>query len=291
MKIFKKLIDFFVFCLNLLNQIFLKLFSISFLGYLKEQLENYCYVKKTILGKKINFFCPNKLIEWRVKTFENKEPETLDWINRFSCDKRIIFWDIGANIGLYSIYAALKSENVDVVAFEPSTSNLRVLSRNISINKLQNRIKIINQPLSDMKNNFSTFNESTFQEGGALNTFKEKYDFTGNISKFKNSYNLLGTNINDLLNRGVVHIPDYIKIDVDGIEHLILKGGLDYLSNQKLNSVLIEVNENFLTQFEQVKDIMHKCNFEFEKKDRNEDFYQNSEYEKMYNYIFIKKQQ
>ena len=35
---------------------------------------------------------------------------------------------------------------------------------------------------------------------------------------------------------------------------------------------------------------MHKCNFEFEKKDRNEDFYQNSEYEKMYNYIFIKKQ-
>ena len=52
MKIFKKLIDFFVFCLNLLNQIFLKLFSISFLGYLKEQLENYCYVKKTILGKK-----------------------------------------------------------------------------------------------------------------------------------------------------------------------------------------------------------------------------------------------
>ena len=207
MKIFKKLIDFFVFfCLNLLNQIFLKLFSISFLGYLKEQLENYCYVKKTILGKKINFFCPNKLIEWRVKTFENKEPETLDWINRFSRDKRIIFWDIGANIGLYSIYAALKSENVDVVAFEPSTSNLRVLSRNISINKLQNRIKIINQPLSDMKNNFSTFNESTFQEGGALNTFKEKYDFTGNILKFKNSYNLLGTNINDLLNRGVVHI-------------------------------------------------------------------------------------
>ena len=87
-----------------------------------------------------------------------------------------------------------------------------------------------------------------------------------------------------------MHIPDYIKIDVDGIEHLILKGGLDYLSNQKLKSVLIEVNENFLTQFEQVKDIMHKCNFEFEKKDRNDDFYQNSEFEKMYNYIFIKKQ-
>ena len=88
----------------------------------------------------------------------------MDWINRFSCDKRIIFWDIGANIGLYSIYAALKSENVDVVAFEPSTSNLRVLSFYISINKLQNRIKIINQPLSDIKNNFQLLMNQHFKK-------------------------------------------------------------------------------------------------------------------------------
>lgn len=277
--------------LKIFDIILKKLFKRSFLIWFKDFLENDSYKTIKILDRKISFFSPNYITNFLIDEFFTKEPETLEWIDNFQeQEEKIIFWDIGANIGLYSIYAALKSENVDVVAFEPSTSNLRVLSRNISINKLQNRIKIINQPLSDIKNNFSTFNESTFQEGGALNTFKEKYDFTGNISKFKNSYNLLGTNINDLLNRGVVHIPDYIKIDVDGIEHLILKGGLDYLSNQKLNSVLIEVNENFLTQFEQVKDIMHKCNFEFEKKDRNEDFYQNSEYEKMYNYIFIKKQ-
>ena len=289
MKLLKKLIDLFAFILNLVNKILVKLFNISFLGYFKEQLEKYCYLEKTILEKKLIFFCPNKLIEWRIKTFEDKEPETLDWINRFSFEKKIIFWDIGANIGLYSIYAALKSENIDVIAFEPSTSNLRVLSRNISIHKLQNRIKIINQPLSDEKNNFSTFNESTFQEGGALNTFKENYDFTGNVSKFENRYNLLGTNINELIKREIIIIPDYIKIDVDGIEHLILKGGLEYLSHKKIKSILIEVNENFLTQFEQIKEIMFKCNFEIKKKDRNEDFYQIPEFKKMYNYIFVKK--
>ena len=52
---------------------------------------------------------------------------------------------------------------------------------------------------------------------------------------------------------------------------------------------MIEVNENFLTQFEQVKDIMSKCNFIIEKKDRNPEFYQNLDFKKMYNYIFVKK--
>ena len=52
------------------------------------------------------------------------------------------FWDIGSNIGLYSIYAKIKHENIEIHSFEPSSSNLRVLSRNISINDLENKIKI-----------------------------------------------------------------------------------------------------------------------------------------------------
>ncbi len=289
MKLLKKIIDIFVFILVFLNKFFLNFFKTSFLGYLKEKLEEYCYVHKRIQSKKLIFFCPNKLIEWRVKTFENKEPETLNWINKFQLEKKIIFWDIGANIGLYSIYAALKFDKIDIFAFEPSTSNLRVLSRNISINKFQDKIKIISLPLSDEANNFSIFNESKFQEGGALNTFKENYDFTGKISNFENKYNLLGTNIDELIKKEIIPIPDYIKIDVDGIEHLILKGGLQFLSHEKIKSILIEVNENFLTQFEQVKDIMSKCNFIIEKKDRNPEFYQNLDFKKMYNYIFVKK--
>ena len=82
-------------------------------------------------------FSPNHLIKWRVDTFYNKEPETLDWINKFINTNPIIFWDIGANIGLYSLYAAIKHKNCEVISFEPSTSNLRILSRNIYINNLK----------------------------------------------------------------------------------------------------------------------------------------------------------
>ena len=45
-------------------------------------------------------FYSNRLVEWRVDTFFTKEPETLEWIDGFEKKDNLIFWDIGANIGL-----------------------------------------------------------------------------------------------------------------------------------------------------------------------------------------------
>ena len=45
---------------------------------------------------------------------------------------------------------------------------------------------------------------------------------------------------NKILN---IPLPHYIKIDVDGIEHLVLKGGFEVLKN--VNGLLIEVNDDF----------------------------------------------
>ena len=84
------------------------------------------------INKKVNFFVPNYITNYLIDTFFSKEPETLEWIDSFDKNKKVIFWDIGANIGIYSIYAALKHSDIEVVCFEPSTSNLRILSRNIS---------------------------------------------------------------------------------------------------------------------------------------------------------------
>jgi len=43
---------------------------------------------------------------WRSQTLFTKEPEMIEWID--SIDSGSTFWDIGANIGLYSIYGAVK---------------------------------------------------------------------------------------------------------------------------------------------------------------------------------------
>ena len=89
---------------------------------------------------KLSFVTPNPLNIYRVKSFSTKEPETLEWIDSFTNDS--VFWDVGANIGLYSCYAATK-KGCDVIAFEPSVFNLELLARNISNNQLLEKISIM----------------------------------------------------------------------------------------------------------------------------------------------------
>ena len=292
LKIVVKKLSLFCFkILSFLDKIFNIITKRSILVWFKEFIQNESYKKIQILNQKINFFIPNQLVEWRVDTFHTKEPETLDWIDTFDKSGDFIFWDIGANIGLYSIYNSLKHKKSQTISFEPSTSNLRVLSRNISINNLFDRIKIFTAPLTKGENKFLIMKEGEFQEGGALNSFGENFDFKGKKFSSKMNYQIYGTNINYLIDNKILDIPDYIKIDVDGIEHLILEGGNKYLSNKKIKSLSIEINENFTEQHEKVIEIMKKNDFKILHKKRNEDLFKNDPYSKFnrtFNYIFIR---
>ena len=271
------------------DKIFILTIKKSFLIHFKDFLEVDSYKKILILNTETKFFVPNELTDWRVKTFFTKEPETLEWIDNFKKKENLIFWDIGANVGLYSIYNTLKNKDSLTISFEPSSSNLRILSRNIYINNLENRIKIIPLPLSNKSNIFLKMNEIDFIEGGALNTFGEKFNFEGKNFKSKMSYQTLGTTINYLIDNKILGIPNYIKIDVDGIEHLILEGGNKYLSNEKVESILIEINENFEEQYEKILKIMQQNNFKIFKKKNSEKFStKDSKYSKVFNYIFTR---
>ena len=261
----------------------------SFLIYFKDFIENNAYKEINILNTKTSFFIPNRLVEWRVDTFFTKEPETLEWIDGFEKKDNLIFWDIGANIGLYSIYNVIKNKNSVSISFEPSSSNLRVLTRNVSINKLENNIKVFPLPLTNKDNQFQIMNESDFIEGGSLNSFGEKFNFEGKIFENKMNYQILGTSINYLIENNTLEIPDYIKIDVDGIEHFILEGASKYLENKKIKSLSIEINENFKEQYKQVMEIMKKSNFKVLHKKHNKDLIPaESKYSKIFNYIFIR---
>ena len=292
LKIVVKKLSLFCFkILSFLDKIFNIITKRSILVWFKEFIQNESYKKIQILNQKINFFIPNQLVEWRVDTFHTKEPETLEWIDTFDKSGDFIFWDIGANIGLYSIYNSLKHKKSQTISFEPSTSNLRVLSRNISINNLFDRIKIFTVPLTKGENKFLIMKEGEFQEGGALNSFGENFDFEGKKFSSKMNYQIYGTNINYLIDNKILDIPDYIKIDVDGIEHLILEGGNKYLSNKKIKSLSIEINENFTEQHEKVIEIMKKNDFKILHKKHSEDLFKNDPYNKFirtFNYIFIR---
>ena len=285
----KKISYFFYKILLTLDKIFQLITKRSILNWFKDFFQKDSYKKISILNKEVNFFIPNQLTDWRIETFFTKEPETLEWIDSFEKKDKIIFWDIGANIGLYSIYSVLRNENVSTISFEPSTSNLRVLSRNISINNLENKIKILSAPLSNKENQFLTMNEGDFIEGGALNTFGENYDFAGELFDSKMKYKILGTTIKNLLDNNILEIPNYIKIDVDGIEHLILEGAGEYLKDKRIKSLSIEINEDFKEQYNKVIEIMDQNEFKLLYKKHNDEMFNNSKkFSKVFNYVFIR---
>ena len=287
---FKSLSLLFFKILSFFDLIIKKKFNRSFLSLFQEFFLNNAYKEITILDNKIKFFTPNQLTEYRVNTFFTKEPDMLRWINNFKKIDDLVFWDIGSNIGLYSIYNALKNKSSTTISFEPSTSNLRCLSRNIAINNLENRIKIFSMPLTNMENKFFLMNESHFTEGGALNTFGQDYNFEGKKFIPKMKYQLLGTTVNHLLDNKILDIPDYIKIDVDGIEHLILEGSNKYLKNKKIKSIIVEINENFNEQYKKVLEIMEKNDFKILQKGQDEEWSNNRsvKFQKTSNFIFIR---
>lgn len=275
--------------LHFFDQIFLKLTKRSILIWFKDFIEISSYKKIDILGNQAVFFTPNYITNWLVDEFFTKEPETLEWIDSFKDNEnKIIFWDIGANIGLYSIYAALKYKNIQVISFEPSTSNLRILSRNISINNLEEKININQFPLSNVENKYLMFNESKFIEGLSLHSFGEEKDFEGKNFNPVNKYKIFGTSINFLLDSNILNVPNYIKIDVDGIEHLILEGGSKYLKNEKIKNIFIELNENYTKQYDSVLRIMGENNFSFKHKKRSKlvENISDQRLQGTYNYLF-----
>jgi len=76
------------------------------------------------------------------------------------------------------------------------------------------------------------------------------------------SYKLLGSSIDELISNFNLPIPDYIKLDVDGLEHLILRGGINTLT--KIKSILVEVNTSFLSQSNEVNEILRQSGLRLE---------------------------
>ena len=142
-KIIKLIIK--LFAKNIIK--FLAKFSAGryFLEHLAKKIFNQ---KKTIIhnGLNLSFFIPNRLNLFRVNTFITKEPETLNWIENFG--EKSVFWDVGANIGLYTCYAA-KLKNCKVYAFEPQLDVFKLLKKKFLKN---NKIILNNYAISNKSN-------------------------------------------------------------------------------------------------------------------------------------------
>lgn len=198
------------------------------------------------------------LSTWRFETLFTKEPETLEWIDSFSAGEQL--WDIGANIGIYSIYAALRG--INVIAFEPHFGNYFQLCANIYLNGLQDRIKAYCFALSDNMTS-GTINLSSVGIGTSMNSFDSDLDYLGKTYQPVFRQGMMGCSIDQAVSLFGMDVPDHIKIDVDGIELDIVKGARETLAKPTLKSVSIELVEHLPEQVSGVNRIMHACGLDF----------------------------
>lgn len=211
-------------------------------------------------GVSLTFAAPNALARARADTLSTKEPETLEWID--GIPEGSLVWDIGANVGLYTCYAA-KARGCRVFAFEPSVFNLELLARNIFLNGLADKVVIVPLPLSEALA-VSKLSMSSTDWGGAMSTFGEAYGHDGKALRKIFEFPTIGLSMTDAVNLLKIPRPDYIKMDVDGIEHLILKGGMDVLTGVK--GVLIEINDEFAAQASGASETLKRAGFTLKEK-------------------------
>lgn len=254
--------------------------------YFLDKINNFIFQnKKTVKHNdiKLMFYVPNRLNFFRVDTFSTKEPETLKWIDTFKKDS--VFWDIGANVGLYSCYAA-KKINCQVFAFEPSVFNLELLAKNIELNLLSEKITLI--PISLYESSgVQSFNMTTNERGGAFSSFGEITDEEGNPLKSIFSYKTVGLSIDEAIKNLGLKVPNYIKMDVDGIEHIILRGANSTIKG--VESIIIEVNDNYKKQSTEIEEYLNEAGFVLKEKKHSELVEKSSKFSSFYNQLWVRK--
>ncbi len=177
-----------------------------------------------------------KNIAAAISGFEGDEPEMRTWIDSFKAGET--FWDIGANIGLFTMYAAQRKD-LNILSFEPNGLNFGILIEHMVLNKLDQhaqcfciafaqKTEIGNLICSDAEvgqagNNLAN-NNGTNPQGSRANTFQQSVPVFS-IDDYVRIFNL--------------PVPDHVKLDVDGLEHLILSGGMETLGQVK--SLMLEV--------------------------------------------------
>jgi FkbM family methyltransferase len=170
---------------------------------------------------------------FRAKGLLTKQKATIAWIDSFGPDA--VFWDIGANIGSYTLYAALRPD-VRVVAFEPAAVNHFILAANCELNAFGERVDCLQIGVGGRK----SIERLEISQFDAAHSFS----FRGKGRRPLGSRQAaLVLSIDQLIDEYGLPCPNYIKIDVPGMTGAIVEGGMRTLRGPELRELHIEASE------------------------------------------------
>ncbi|HBT41706.1 MAG TPA: hypothetical protein DIW51_13345 [Rhodospirillaceae bacterium] len=183
--------------------------------------------------------CDNQITHFRWFLFGRKEPEIVRFIDNYTPPDGL-FMDIGANIGVFSLYAGKRHENLRVVSVEPEFSNLHYLKENILCNGLSERVRIIGVAASD-QDGLSSLHLHDTTPGAAVHS-----ESPDKMERTAEGYNVvwvegIATATVDSICANIQDVPAALKIDTDGNEVKVLAGARATLADTRLRAIAIEL--------------------------------------------------
>lgn len=153
---------------------------------------------------------------------EYDERREADLISRV-LDPGEVFWDVGANIGFFTLLAAARLHHTGlVVALEPAPSAWQQLNHNLSLNPFRNIVSLA-VAASDREGTATLYFAPRGADGGA--------NLYGALPKQSGSATVPTLPLDTLREREGLPYPHFLKVDVEGAEYATLRGARDILAS------------------------------------------------------------
>ena len=182
----------------------------------------------------LSFVLLGKSSAGRAVSLLTRQPATIAWIDSFMPGS--VFWDVGASVGVYSLYAALGTDT-KVVAFEPAAVNYFLLAANCEANRLYDRIDCLLVGLG-REQAVARLEVSQFRPARSF-SFRGK---SGEPHEGRQAAVVLS--IDRLVEEYGLACPNYIKIDAPGASEAIVAGAARTLQRPELRELHLEVRES-----------------------------------------------
>ena len=153
-------------------------------------------------------------------------------------EKRPVLFDVGANIGSYSVSLHRRFPAALIFAFEPNPLTYRTLDGALT----PLRVKCFNVGLGDREGTGKIYTYAQEQASQHASMYREVFtELHREASPVESEFRIV--TLDDFCRQEAIERIDFLKIDTEGHELAVLKGASRLLADERVNIIQFEFNE------------------------------------------------
>ena len=238
--------------------------------------------KQKILFAKLIFYLLSFFIPQKIKVLRNKikwdldlsegidlhififgafETEIVQCAKKLKLNKFNKIIDIGANFGVQTLQIAYEFKNSKIFSIEPTNYAYEKLLKNLNLNKELKKNIITHKLFLGCKNQ-----ETPEAIYSSWNLNSKKIKHSTHLGEKKDTHNSQSKTLDEFIIENKIYELDFIKLDVDGYEYYVLKGGFNFLKKNK-PPIFMELAPYLYEEYgynkEMMIDLIKSLNYEF----------------------------